>query len=255
MDVKAYLKRINYSGSLTPTEETLAALQMAHLLAVPFENLDISLGRPIVLKDNALFDKIVTRRRGGFCYELNGVFATLLRELGYKVDMLSAAVYNAQGGLGPEFDHMALLVTLDKRWLVDVGFGDSFRLPLRVDDRDVQTQPERAYRIDQDGQHLTVMQQSPGGTWEAQYRFTLDPHEFSDYEAMCRYQQTSPESSFTKRRICTLATPTGRVTLSDMRLITTEEGQRQERLLVDEGEYSAMLREQFGVELHSTSDV
>jgi len=93
---------------------------------VPFENLDIHLKRPIVLEDNALFDKIVTRKRGGFCYELNGLFAALLRALGFDVVMLSAGVANPEREFGPDFDHMALLVTLEQSWLADVGFGDSF---------------------------------------------------------------------------------------------------------------------------------
>ena len=86
-------------------------MHRAHLLAVPFENLDIHLGRPISLDQDALFGKIVTRRRGGFCYELNGLFALLLRELGFEVTLLSAGVARADGGFGPEFDHLTLLVS------------------------------------------------------------------------------------------------------------------------------------------------
>src|SRR5215207_11196611 len=110
MDIQAYLRRIHYRGDLTPTATTLRELHRAHLLAVPFENLDIHLGRPIVLDQDALFDKIVTRRRGGFCYELNGLFALLLRELGFEVTLLAAGVARADGGFGPEFDHLTLLV-------------------------------------------------------------------------------------------------------------------------------------------------
>src|SRR5215213_6707253 len=135
MDVQAYLRRINYRGELAPTVATLRELHRAHLLAVPFENLDIHLGRAILLDQDALFDKIVTRRRGGFCYELNGLFALLLRELGFEVTLLSAGVARAGGGFGPEFDHLTLLVKVPSAeamalylpsasWLADVGFGD-----------------------------------------------------------------------------------------------------------------------------------
>ena len=151
MDINAYLQRINYHGSLAPTAETLRALQVAHLLAVPFENLSIHTGEPVVLEDEALFEKVVGRRRGGFCYELNGLFAALLRSLGFKVEMLSAGVANAEGEFGPDFDHMTLLVTLndklEERWLADVGFGDSFREPLLLNERGVQRQGERDYKI------------------------------------------------------------------------------------------------------------
>ena len=129
MDVKAYLERIDYRGPLAPTAETLRALHVSHLLAVPFENLSIHASEPIVLEDEALFAKIVGRKRGGFCYEDNGLFAALLRALGFEVSMLSAEVANAEGGFSPPFAHMTLLVTLECRWLADVGFGDSFVEP------------------------------------------------------------------------------------------------------------------------------
>lgn len=248
MNVRAYLARINYHGSLVPTAETLRELQVAHLLAVPFENLSIHAGEPIVLADDALFDKIVGRRRGGFCYELNGLFAALLRALGFDVAMLSAGVANAEGGFGPNFDHMTLMVILDERWLVDVGFGDSFREPLLLDERGKQAQGERAYRLVPDGEHLILMERIGGGEWKAQYRFTLQPHQYPDYAEMCRYHQTSPESHFTRGRVCSRATPEGRVTLSEMRFITTTvSGGRQERVLTNEAEYAAVLREHFGV--------
>jgi N-hydroxyarylamine O-acetyltransferase len=97
MDAHAYLKRINYSGPLEPSAETLRRLQVAHLKTVPFENLSIHAGEPIVLEENALFTKIVERRRGGFCYEANGLFAALLRALGFEVAMLAAGVAKADG--------------------------------------------------------------------------------------------------------------------------------------------------------------
>src|SRR4029453_8294667 len=122
MNVDAYLERIGHSGSTTPTPQTLKALHRAHLLTVPFENLDIALGVPIELDLEAFFDKIVVRRRGGFCYELNGLFGWLLRELRFPVATLSARVLDG-GRIGPDFDHMLLLVRLEDRLIADVGFG------------------------------------------------------------------------------------------------------------------------------------
>lgn len=247
MNVKAYLERINYHGLLAPTAETLRGLQVAHLLAVPFENLSIHAAQPIVLEDDALFDKIVERRRGGFCYEVNGVFAALLRSLGFDVAMVSAGVANAEGGFRPDFDHMALVITLERRMLVDVGFGDSFREPLLIDVRGEQIQGRDAYRIVADGAYLILMRRVDGD-WKSQYRFTLQPYEYIDYAEMCRYHQTSPQSHFTQRRICSLATPDGRVTLSEMRFIkTSENGERQELDLTNQEEYDAKLREHFGI--------
>ena len=249
MNFEAYLERINYRGSLTPTAETLRQLQVAHLLTVPFENLSIHAGEPIVLDDEALFSKIVGRRRGGFCYELNGLFAALLRELGFDVAMLSAAAMSGEEGFGPEFDHMVLMVTLEERWLVDVGFGDSFLEPLRLDYRGEQVQGEHAYRIDAEGDHLILRRRDRDSAWGAEFRFTLRPYHYADYAAMCHHHQTSPESHFTQRRICSRATPEGRVTLSEMRLITTRNGERHEQELADEAAYSEALRTYFGIVL------
>lgn len=248
MDVKAYLKRIKYRGSLTPTAETLCGLQVAHLRSVPFENLSIHAKQPIILEDDALFTKIVEHGRGGFCYELNGSFAALLRALGFRVEMLSAGVANAEGGFGPDFDHLALVVMLDERWLADVGFGDSFLEPLLLDERGWQTQGRRAYKIYPDGDRLILMQRENEDEGESQYRFTLQPYEYADYLEMCRYHQTSPQSHFTQRRICSRATEEGRITLSEMCFITTSKsGERHERTLLSQKEYEAMLRKHFDI--------
>jgi N-hydroxyarylamine O-acetyltransferase len=251
LNTKAYLTRINYHGSLVPTAQTLRGLQSAHLMAVPFENLSVHSGEAIVLEDDALFAKIVERRRGGYCYELNGLFASLLRALGFDVVMLSAEVADAAGGFGPKFDHMALMVTLEERWLVDVGFGDSFLEPLLLDEQGEQVQNERAYRIAPDGAYLALLQSTSSdgnNEWKAQYRFTLRSHQYPDYAERCHYHQTSRQSRFTRARICSKATPDGRLTLSDMRFIaTTATGERQERMLTDKEEYEKALRENFGI--------
>lgn len=248
MDIAAYLRRINYHGPLALDTETLRSLQVAHLLSVPFENLSIHLGEPIILDDRALFEKVVGRHRGGFCYELNGLFAALLRALGFDVVMLSAEVMGSEGAFGPAFDHMTLMVTLAEPWLVDVGFGDSFREPLRLDERGEQVQDDRAYRIDSAGDRLILMQRDESG-WGMQYRFRLEPYTYADYAGMCRYHQTSPESHFTQRRVCSLATPAGRVTISQMRLIITRGEERHERALKDDREYAEALRKYFGIVL------
>lgn len=252
MDLSAYLSRIGVRGPLSPSSETLRQLHHAHLLAVPFENLSIHWGEPIVLDDNALFEKIVVRRRGGFCYELNGLFAALLRSLGFDVTMLSAEVADDKGGFGPPFDHMALAVTLEDVWLADVGFGDSFRQPLLLDYRGEQTQGDDAFRIHATGEQFVVSRRKEGADWRPQYRFTLAPHEYADYEAMCRYHQTSPHSHFTQQPICSRATIDGRISVSPRRLITTRGPVREELELATEAEYVDALHEHFGiVRVHS----
>ena len=251
MNVDTYLARINYNGSRDVNAETLRALQIAHLLSVPFENLSIHAGEPIVLDEDALYTKIVDQRRGGFCYECNGLFAGLLRAVGFDVAMLAAGVARPDGSFGPIFDHMALMVTLNERWLVDVGFGDSFLEPLLLDSRDDQVEGTRTFRLVDADDHVVLMRRNDGEDWQAQYRFTLQPYTFPDYEEMCRYHQTSPDSHFTKNLICSRVTAGGRITLSDRRLINTHGPQRlrNETTLSSREEYDRVLHDQFGISM------
>jgi N-hydroxyarylamine O-acetyltransferase len=250
--IDAYLGRIGMSAPAGTSAAALATLHEAHLLAVPFENLDIALGREIVIDLDRLFDKIVVRRRGGFCYELNGLFSSLLRGLGFDLDMLSARVANQAGVLGPEFDHMALLVRCEgKRWLVDVGFGESFRTPLDLDDPSPQRGGDplgRAWSVRDDGRELALVQHETEGASRTSYVFTLTPRAFADYAPMCVYQQTAPESHFTQRRICSRATAAGRVSLADERLIVTSSEGRSETPVAEDERAAVLLRE-FGIVL------
>ncbi|HSE36621.1 MAG TPA: arylamine N-acetyltransferase [Blastocatellia bacterium] len=250
MDVSSYLKRIDYRGNLDLSAATLRELHKAHLLSVPFENLDVHFKRPIVLDEKRMVSKIVEARRGGICYELNTAFCSLLRGLGFRVSILSAGVARDQGGFDPPFDHMTLLVHLQERWLADVGFGDSFREPLRLDVRGPQDQNGESYRIVDADEHLIVERQE-SDLWKPQYRFTLDPYALDAFDEMCRYHQTSPESPFTRKRVCTRATPDGRITVTGMRLIVTEKGKKQEIELTSREEWTAALREHFGVEVEN----
>jgi N-hydroxyarylamine O-acetyltransferase len=215
---------------------------------VPFENLDIHLGRRIELDEEAIFEKIVMRRRGGFCYEHNGLFAAVLRALGFEVTLLEARVSRGDGTFGIPFDHLTLAVQLADRWLADVGFGDSFLEPLRLDDPDDQTQGNGTFRVRHDDTQ-GVYARRVDGEWRDQYQFFLAPRTLSDFAPGCHYHQTSPLTSFTQKRVCSLATPEGRITLSDRKLITTRNGRRDERDLPDEDAFRAALREHFGIEL------
>jgi N-hydroxyarylamine O-acetyltransferase len=282
--VSAYLNRIGYAGPTEPTAETLRALHRAHMLAVPFENLDIHLGRPILCDEAGFLHKIVDERRGGFCYELNGAFAALLRALGFRVTLLSARVSRADGGESPEFDHLALQVHPrvdlpaalqtavqaevpgEAPWLADVGFGDSFIEPLLLRPNLEQPQIGRIFRLSESKTEVgsvfqleTLADGNPAnadspGKWKRQYSFTLKPRQLSDFAAMCRYHQTSPESHFTQQRICSLVTPQGRITLSDWKLIERRDGRREERELTGldlsrEDQWRATLKESFAIVL------
>jgi N-hydroxyarylamine O-acetyltransferase len=241
--VAAYLKRIGIERPDQPDERALRDLQRAHLGTVPFENLSIHLGEPIVLDERALLDKLVERRRGGFCYELNGAFAALLTALGYRVTLLAARVFTGER-FGPPLDHLALRVDLAEPWLVDVGFGRFSHHPLRLDRRDDQADPGGVFRVAENDGYTDV---TMDGT--AAYRLDPRPYELSDFVPTCWWQQTSPLSHFTASPTCSLLTGTGRVTLSGDRLIHTTDGDRQERTLADDREILAAYREYFGISL------
>jgi N-hydroxyarylamine O-acetyltransferase len=247
---EAYLDRIGVAGPVRPTAEWLRELQVRHLLAVPFENLDIHLGARIVLAEPVLLEKIVARRRGGFCYELNGAFADLLATLGFTVTLLAARAAGA-AGLGPPFDHLVLRVDTPEPWLVDVGFGRFSQYPLRLDARDEQADPDGAFaiRVRDDGDLDVSRDGSP------QYRIEPRPRQLADFEPTCWWQQTAPESPFTSSLTCSLLTPTGRVTLAGRRLIETVGADRTERELVADADVLTAYQTYFGIQLDRVPSV
>jgi len=247
--VEAYLERIGHAGPVHSDLTTLRALHRQHMLTVPFENLDIHAHVPIVLDLHRICEKVVTRRRGGFCYELNGLFASLLRELKFDVKMISARVAEPTGGFSPEFDHMALLVQVDGRpWLADVGFGAAPLEPLALESATEQVHEGIAYHFRNEGD-LWTLNTAEDGFRKPVYRFSIAPRRLEDFAEMCNFHQTSPLSHFTQKRICSKATPDGRITLSDWRLIVTRGPERTEQTFETEAEVDDALRKFFGVEL------
>jgi N-hydroxyarylamine O-acetyltransferase len=254
MDIRTYLERIGFDMPARTDVETLFALHRTHLLTVPFENLDIHLGVPIRLSEQALWDKIVIHKRGGFCYELNGMFAWLLGQIGYEVTYLNGRVYNNQGRRGREFDHLILLVRIpneETNWLADVGFGDSFFEPLRFGFSGEQAQGSRSYRLETVEDGIDLLRRGYDGNWEPQYFFDTKPRNFpSDYEQSCHYHQTSPKSSFTREQVISLATPDGRISLDSDNLTITTNGKRVKRQLNGDAEFKKLLLVYFGIELN-----
>jgi N-hydroxyarylamine O-acetyltransferase len=245
MKIQDYLDRIRYKGPIRADRATLRRLHHAHLFTVPFENLDIMAGRRVVLDEAGLYDKIVSRRRGGFCYELNGLFAWLLREVGFRVDLLSARMRAEGGGFNPPLDHLTLLVHLDEPWLADVA-GVSFTGPLRLSTTGPQSRSGVAWRVTAQGSER-LLQRREAGPWRAEYLFALEPRTLTDFELGSDFHQTSPESPFTRKRLCSLTTHTGRLTLSDNVLIETINGVRTETPMAGEEEVEALLRDRFGL--------
>jgi N-hydroxyarylamine O-acetyltransferase len=255
MDTERYLARIGVDRAVAPSIDGLRLLHRAHLYAVPFENLDIHLGRPIVLLPDRLVAKVVDQRRGGFCYELNGAFAELLRAMGFEVELLAGGVARPgpEGSFGPPFDHLALAVRVSGepgRWLCDVGFGECFVEPLPLEVGREDEQDTGTYWLEERGDHLVLFRRRDEGSQpEAQYRFVDESRELAEFDEMCRYHQTSPESPFPRSRVCSLTTRAGRITLGETSLIVTLGEDRTETPIPDDAAYRRVLREHFGVEV------
>ncbi|MEO8413309.1 MAG: arylamine N-acetyltransferase [Ginsengibacter sp.] len=249
MDIKQYLKRINYFDPIDLTIEVLSKLQISHLLNVPFENLDIHNSTKIDLTN--LFNKIVTRKRGGFCYELNGLFYELLKEIGFTIKMISARVYDGKKNYSAEFDHMALLTKIeDDNYLVDVGFGDFAFYPIKIELNKDTRDPGGIFRIETfDETYKVVKRKKANGEFIPEYIFSEKERELAEFYDRCNYHQTSNESHFTQKKICSLPTKSGRITLTGNTIKITENGKVKEQQLNSEQQIQQKLWNYFGIKL------
>jgi N-hydroxyarylamine O-acetyltransferase len=253
MNYIQYLQRIQVNKTENLSYSFLSKLQEQHLLTVPFENLDIHLENKIVLEEDRIYEKIVACGRGGFCYELNGLFCWLLRSLGFTVSIVSTRVYiPTKDRFSPEFDHMALLVDLEKTYLVDVGFGDNFRKPIALPDGKSEDISGR-YRLrsSASGQDTYILQKKDNNDWQSMYSFTEHPRMISDFEEMCTFHQISPESHFTQEIICTMATINGRVSLSEDFLTITDGNSKKKIKVVSDKDFKHKLMDHFGIRLNN----
>lgn len=242
--ISAYLERIDYHGSLTPCLETLVSLQRHHLYAIPFENLDLlkPAFTPNLDRDH-LFDKIVKRRRGGVCYELNTSFYNLLTALGFSACQISGrAMLNL-----PLTGHVFTLVHLPEGdYTADVGFGDDAVPPLNVNGGAVEAYHAK-YWVEPDGDSLLRLYlQIPGQEPEFQYQFSLTPRKQEDYMDTFRFSATPGNTFFSERHICCRFTPAGKILLRRGVLSIRENNQVVESRPIAPGEETERcLREYF----------
>jgi len=223
MEIEKYLQRIGYNGSMQPTIELLQVLQKRHLLSVPFENLDIHYKIPIQLDIETIFEKVVIKKRGGFCYELNGIFYELLRAIGFDVKMISARVFDQRQQIfSPEFDHLAIIAKIDSvDYLADAGFGEFAFTPLKVEPDTIQNDERGKFRIDRHDNSYYKVSKGVGEEWVPEYMFTLTKRDLSEFQDMCQYNQTSPLSHFTQNKFCSMATEKGRITVTAKKIKIT----------------------------------
>jgi N-hydroxyarylamine O-acetyltransferase len=252
MDIQSYLNRIGYTGPLEPTLETLRNIHRQHLITIPYENLDIHLGRALELSEEKFFEKIVLEKRGGWCYEMNGLLAWVLRELGFEVQYLSGTVGREQKGDRAEGNHLVLLVNLEQPYIADVGFGDGILEPLPLQEGKY-IQGFLEFRLSQENGCWMFHNHPEGGA--KTFDFTLTPYELSDFAKQCEYLQRSPDSGFVQTTVCQRFAPEGIATLRGAVLKNlTRDGQKR-RILNTEYEYEKTLREMFGLELPNSSDL
>ena len=247
--VDRYLERIKVRRTdISPDLVTLNLLQKQHLLNVPFENLDIHWKRPILLSTAAFYGKIVGERRGGFCYELNGLFDELLRYVGFKTRLISARVFHDDGTTGPEFDHAAIIVSLNEgEYLTDVGFGDFTAGPLQlmIDQEQFDETGTFSIRRNVDGDFEVLKRM--GDDWKGEYAFRDIPRDLSEFSDMCDFQQYSPNSHFTRGKICSVLTENGRKTLTDTKFIVNVSGDRTETAVASDSEFDEILMREFQI--------
>jgi len=247
MDVAAYLDRIGFNGRPTVDRATLEAIQRLHLLAIPYENLDVQLGRPSTTDPAGAFDKIVTRRRGGWCYEMNGLLGWALAEIGFPVTRLASGVMRSVAGEGNIGNHLVLRIDLDgPPMLADVGLGDGPFTPYPM--------VEGAFRDrDQDFR----LERLEGGWWRVHNHALARPPNFdlhlenvdeSLLSGKCQWLQTSEESMFVQTLICQRFTPDDHVDLIGRVLRRYGPGGVSERLLYSADEFVAVLREVFDLD-------
>ncbi len=245
MKLEQYLQRIRYTGSLTPNLETLIGVHRAHLLSIPYENLDIHFGRTLELSTTRAFQKIVLEHRGGWCYEMNGLLAWALTEIGFDVELLACAV----GQNNASANHLALKVNLEQPYLADAGFGNGLLEPIPLQSG-VYTQQSRAFTLEQDGENwifqiLSVSAAAVGNSFE----FTLQPQVITVFQERCRYLQTSPESGFVRVVVAHRMTETGVQSLRGAVLQTITNGLESSRTLETHEAYDTALREVFDLHL------
>ena len=247
MDLKAYFDRIGFNDEARPDLATLKALHRAHLLAIPYENLDVQLGRTVTTAPDAAFDKIVRRRRGGWCYEMNGLFGAVLDAIGFKVMRLAGGVGRDTAGDEKLGNHLVLLVDLGEPWIADVGFGDGALEPFSL----------KAGAFSQDGYDFRL-EQLDGGWWRlhnhplggaSNFDFALKPADPALLAEKCHWLQTSPESGFVQNAVAQRWRPGEILQLRGRSLTRLRNGEKHTHLIGSADEYLEVLTREFDLRI------
>lgn len=249
MDLQAYLSRIDFYDTVSANKDVLYKLQKHHLLNVPFENLDIHYGTKISLSINDIYRKVVIRKRGGFCYELNGLFHQLLMEIGFNAKLISAQVHTKNGEYSPEYDHLAIIVNLENQdFLVDVGFGKFSLEPLKLELNRKIIDSYGEFQFDKYSVDYYRINELKNNDLIPQYIFQYEERELYEFQERCEFHQTNEDSHFTKKKLISIAKPNGRLTLNNSLLKITRFG-IEEEIEFNESEFEEKLEQYFDIEL------
>ncbi len=240
-----YFERIGYGERVDPTVEVLRAIHRAHLLAIPYENFDVHLGRPLRLELERFYAKLVADRRGGWCYEMNGLLAWALEAIGFRVRMVSGTVGRDARGDRAEGNHLVLLIDLDQPWVADTGFGDGFLEPVPLVEG-AFSQLGLPYRLERRGSRWLFHNQPWGGA--AGFDFTTEPRALLDFSERCHELQTSPESSFVRATVCERFTPDAIVSLRGAVLRTTTADGPVDVVLTGRQAFERTVEDTFGLD-------
>jgi N-hydroxyarylamine O-acetyltransferase len=246
MLVSNYLDRIRFNSTSPVTTETLFRLHEAHVFNVPFEDIDIHYKKRLSLKKEDLFDKVVNHNRGGFCYELNYLFHLLLTEFGFKSTIISCRIFTSEGFVGPEFDHMAIIIDSGKQWLLDVGFGDLFIQPIELIENKIQFDGRNYFKIEKNNELGYVLLMSSNQTeFEKKYTFTVISRNIEDFEDLCIDKEINPNSYFVQNTICTRPTPKGRMTIFNNKFIEKINHSKSELSIENDDHLKQILKDKF----------
>ena len=253
MDIEQYLKRIDFQGDTSIDENLLFKLQKKHLLNIPFENLDIHYAKRINLSINDIYQKIVIDKRGGFCYELNGLFHFFLKQIGFNAKLISARVHTKNGEYSPEYDHLAIIVNIENyEYLVDVGFGKFSLEPLKLEQHKKISDNYGQFKFNKHDTNYYRINEIRNKKLIPQYIFKNEEHKLSEFTERCNFHQSSENSHFTKKKLISIAKSDGRITLNNSQLKITRLG-IETVIDFDENEFDAKLKQYFDLKIKNGS--
>ncbi len=253
MNLSTYFSHIHLQHETNkPTLSLLRAIHRQHLLHIPFENLDIHLGKKLSMDPVVVFKKITEHNRGGLCFEVNSLLYSILTLLDYKVSYISASFWNTdKQSWNPDFSHLALLVHLNgAKYLFDVGVGGGFTEPLHILDRYQHHDQNGHYLVEAtDDSNIFIIKKNSHDHWNPLFKIDTNPRVLQDFEEMCSFTQIDSDSLFTQKKLCSIITETGRISLTDEYIKVTNGDDITITPVTSRNEWTTALWEYFHIEL------